>query len=308
MKTISLLLVVIHFFTGALNSMQSQLLGSFNIFNANYSLEQFTNNLNLLIGPIRNSAYPDLKIGARSAVILDQDSGRTLFSKNANEQLPMASITKIMTALVVLENYNNLDAVVTVPGEAVKSSGSKMYLYEGESLKVRDMLKGLLIESANDAAITLAVRTAGSIEKFVQMMNAKAVRMGLFNTHFVNPTGFDDPNHYSTAKDIANLARTALMHPVFAEIVSIEKATIYDTTRKFSHELNNTNKLVGKYRNVVGVKTGTTDEAGESLVASARGDSGQEVTAVLLDSPDRFEEGKRALDWALKAYSWVEVA
>lgn len=308
MKTLSLLLVVIHFFTGALNSMQSQLLGAFNIFNPNYSLEQFTRNLNLLIGPIRNSAYPDLKLEAKSAIILDQASGRTLFSKNTNEQLPMASITKIMTAIVVLDNSANLDAVVTVPREATEVTGSRMYLYENESLTIRDLLKGMLIESANDAALTLAIRTAGSVDKFVRLMNAKAAQLGLFNTHFVNPTGFDDPNHYSTAKDIASLARIALMNSIFADIVSINKATVYDTTHKFSHQLNNTNKLVGEYRNVVGVKTGTTDEAGESLVVSARGDSGQEVIAVLLNSPNRFEEGKKALDWALKAYSWVEVA
>ena len=307
MKTLSLLLVVIHFFTGALSSIQSQLFGAFNIFDANYSLEQFSRNLNLLIGPIRNPAYGDLELQARSAVILDFESNRTLFSKNPDEKLPMASITKIMTALVVLDTYTNLETVITIPEAATKSNGSRMYLYAGESLTVRNLLKGLLINSANDVALTFALRIGGSTDKFAQMMNAKATQLGLFSTHFVNPTGFDDPGHYSTARDIANLTRIGLMDPTFAEIVSVSKTTVYDVTRKFSHELKNTNELVGRYTNVIGVKTGTTEEAGQSLVASARGDSGQEVIAVLLNSPDRFEEGKRALDWALKAYSWVEV-
>ena len=308
MKSISLLLVVIHFFTGALNTAQSQLFGAFNIFDTGYSIEQFTRNLNLLLGPVRNPAYDDLELAAKAAVILDRDSNRTLFSKNPDEKLPMASITKLMTALVVLDNYSDTQTVISVPEAATKANGSRMYLYAGETLTIESLVTGLLVGSANDAAIALAVQAGGSIDQFVKMMNTKAMQLGLFNTRFTNPTGFDDPHHYSTARELANLARLALMNGQIAKIVATDHITIYDTTRKFKHELQNTNKLISRYQNVVGVKTGTTEEAGESLVVSATGNSGQQVIAVLLNSPDRFEEGKQALDWALKAYSWIEPA
>ena len=307
MQALSVLLIVAQFFTGALDAVQSQLLGVFDIFNRNYSLEQFARNLNVLIGPVRNPSYPDLQLKTKSAVILDQDSNRVLFAKNDDERLPMASITKIMTALVVLDKYgSHLDPVIIVPAEATQTSGSKMYLYSGERITVLNLLKGLLIHSANDAALAFAYDIAGGQDNFAQLMNSKAQTLGLFNTHFINPVGFDDPDHYSTARDLGELTRVALVNTTFAEIVAVKTTVARDVTGKFRHPLDNTNKLIGRYDNVIGVKTGTTDEAGASLVASAIGDSGQKVIVVLLDSPDRFTEGKEALDWALKAYSWIE--
>ena len=307
MQALSLLLVIAQFFTGALDTVQSQLLGVFNIFDHQYSIDQFVRNLNVLIGPIRNTSQPDLTLKAKAAIILDQESNRILFSKNASEQLPMASITKIMTALVVLDKYGDkLDTVITVPIEAIKVTGSKMDLYANEKLTAMNLLKGLLINSANDAAITFAYNIAGSPEKFAVMMNVKATSLGLYHTHFADPIGFDSPDHYSTAFDLAELTRTAVNNPTFAQIVATKKIIVTNTSGKFKHLLDNTNKLLGQYDNVIGVKTGTTDNAGESLVASVIGDSGQKVIMVLLDGPDRFLEGKEALDWALKAYSWVE--
>ncbi len=307
MQALSILLVITQFFAGALDTVQSQLLGVFNIFDREYSIEQFVRNLNVLIGPVRNPSQPDLELQAKSAVILDQDSNRVLFSKNDTDQLPMASITKIMTALVVLDKYGDrLETVIAVPAEAIKTNGSKMYLYTNERLTAMNLLKGLLIHSANDAALTFAYHIAGGEEKFAKLMNAKAQTLGLWNTHFANPIGFDAPDHYSTAKDLAELTRVAVNNPTFAQIVATKKIIVTDVSGRFKHSLDNTNKLIGQYDNVIGVKTGTTDEAGASLVASAVGGSGQKVIVVLLDSPDRFAEGKQALDWALKAYGWIE--
>jgi len=307
-KSLALILVIAQFFSGALNTIQGQLLETFNIFDANYTLTSFVQNLNTLIGPIKNPGYPGPELAAKSVMILDQDSGRVLYAKNPDARLPIASLTKIMTALVVLDKYqNNLDMPIQVSSIAAEATGSRMYLYKNERLTALDLLKGLLIQSANDAATVFATEIADDPSSFVRAMNSKAQEMGLINTHFTNDIGFDEADHYSTARDIAEMTRVALNNEIFAEIVAIDKTTVYDITGRLSHSLNNTNELIGRFKNVIGVKTGTTDEAGESLVASAVGSSGQRVIAVLLNSPDRFREGKEALDWALRAYSWIEV-
>ena len=307
MGNLALLLVILQFFTGALDSSQQQLLGMFNIFEKNYSAADFASSLNYFIGPIRNPSVKDLDINARAAIITDVNSDRVLYAKNAEIRLPMASITKIMTALVALDKYGNqLNTVITVPGEALDVTGSKMSLSAGEKLTAYSLLKGTLIESANDAGMTLAYVVGGTLDQFVNLMNEKASNLGLAQTHFANPIGFDGDDHYSTAKDLAKLTRIALENKTFADIVATPKTTIGDISGKFVHQLTSTNKLLGQYHNVIGVKTGTTEEAGESLVAAVTGDSGQKVIAVLLDSPNRFQEGKKALDWSLKAYSWIE--
>jgi len=307
MGSLAILLVILRFFTGAVDAAQQQMLGMFNIFSPNYSAADFAQNLNYLIGPIRNPSYPDLTVNARAAIITDLNSDRVLYAKNADAELPMASLTKIMTALIALDKFaGQLNTVVTVPAEALTVTGSRMSLYANERLTVLGLLKGTLIESANDAAMALAYTTGGDLKQFVALMNQKAQDLGLSQTHFTNPVGLDEDQHYSTAKDLAELTRVALENQTFAEIVATPKATVRDVSGKFVHSLTTTNKLLGQYQNVIGVKTGTTEEAGESLVASAVGDSGQKVVVVLLDSPSRFQEGKAALDWALKAYSWIE--
>lgn len=307
MGNLVLLLVILQFFTGTAASPERSVFTAFNVFNQQYSAADFAQNLNYIIGPIRNLTVKDIDLNAKAVIITDIDSDRVLYSKNADSQLPMASITKIMTALVTLDQFaGHLNTVVTVPPEALDVTGSKMSLYGNERITVLNLLKGTLIASANDAASTLAYVTANSPEAFTVLMNSKAKTLGLEQTHFTNPTGFDADGHHSTAKDLAELTRVALENPTFAQIVSTQKTTVKDISGKFTHPLVSTNKLLGQYQNVTGVKTGTTEEAGESLVASVRGDSGQKVIAVLLDSPDRFQEGKKALDWALKAYSWIE--
>ena len=307
MNGIALLLVAIRFFAGAFDASDAKLWNIFNIFNDQYSAQEFANSLNYLIGPMRNISVPDITLNSSAAIITDLDSERTLYSKNADTELPMASITKLMTALVALDHYNNqLNTVVSVPAEAVATTGSKMSLIAHENLTILNLLKGTLIASANDAATTLAYAVAGSPEAFVVLMNEKASSLGLTHTSFTNPIGFDADGHHSTARELASLARTALDNPTIAQIVATQKTTVKDTSGKFVHQLVSTNKLLGQYQNVIGVKTGTTEEAGESLVTAVRGDSGQRVVVVLLDSPDRFQEGKKALDWALKAYAWIQ--
>ena len=307
MNNLALLLVILRFFTGALDSAQQQLLSVFNIFSSQYSAADFAQSLNYLIGPIRNPSVADIELNARASIIIDVQSNRVLYSNNPDKSLPIASLTKIMTALVTLDKFGNqLNAVATVPIEAVEVTGSKMSLYANERLTIHNLLKGMLIESANDAAMTLAYATAGTPAQFSVLMNEKASQLGLTQTHFTNSVGFDNPEHYSTARDLAELSQIAMENQTFADIVVISKTTVRDISGKFVHQLNTTNKLLGQYQNVVGVKTGTTDEAGESLVAAVRGDSGQEVIVVLLDSPSRFQESEKALDWALKAYSWIE--
>lgn len=307
MNNLALLLVILRFFTGALDSAQQQLLSVFNIFSSQYSAADFAQSLNYLIGPIRNPSMEDLKLNSKASIIIDTQSGRVLYSSDADKSLPTASLTKIMTALVTLDRFGTqLNFVATVPMEATKTTGSKMALYANERITIHNLLRGMLIESANDAAIALAYATAETPERFVALMNEKASQLGLTQTHFTNSVGFDNPQHYSTARNLAELSRVAMENQTFVDIVETSKITVRDISGKFIHPLATTNKLLGQYQNVIGVKTGTTDEAGESLVAAVRGDSGQKVIVVLLDSPNRFQEGKKALDWALKAYSWIE--
>lgn len=307
MTALTIVLVVAQLFTGSVGSSEQHLLGLFNIFNPTSTPATMARNLNSLIGPIRNPLAEDLTLNARASIILDLDSGRILYARNAGSHLPMASITKIMTALVVLDHFGDrLDEVITVPREGLAVTGSRMYLEAGEKITAHNLLRGMLIESANDAAMTFAYEIAGSPDKFAGLMNAKAAELGLKDTNFANPIGFDGPSHYSTAMDLAHLTKVALANKTFSDIVSISKLTVKDVSGKKVHNLVTTNKLLDQYKNVVGVKTGTTTEAGESLVASVLGDSNQKVVVVLLDSPNRFEEGKRALDWALTSYTWIE--
>jgi len=256
--------------------------------------------------PVRDILYPNPEIQSAAAIVVDLDTGKTLFSKNPDEQMAIASITKIMTTLIILNSKSNLDEVYTVSEKATKVPGSRMYLLSNEKITIDNLLRGALIESANDAAYALAENTADTSEQFVTIMNSYASSLELSNTHFTNVWGADEKGHHSCARDLAKLTVLALRNETFRNIVSIQKTTVTDVYGKFQHNLNNTNRLIGKYVNIIGVKTGTTDNAGESLVVAAKGESNQTVIVVLLNSPDRFTEGKTLLDWALRAYNWIE--
>ncbi len=246
-------------------------------------------------------------IKAKSAIAIDQKSGQILFEQNANQKLPIASITKLMTALVVVNNNSLKDKVVVNKKDTLIKEGVKMWLYPGEEITIANLLKGLLINSAADAAKTLARHTAGNEEKFVKLMNQEAKKLGLENTYFVNPTGLDnkDEDNYSTAKELSDLSRIILKNEFIRKTVAIEKTVVRSTDGNIDHELENTNDLLSSYLDVRGLKTGYTERAGECLVTLAKGgNKSSEVVTVVLDSPDRFQESKVVTDWVFRNFKW----
>jgi D-alanyl-D-alanine carboxypeptidase len=244
-------------------------------------------------------------IEAKSAIVVDVDTGAILYKKNAFERLPIASITKLMTAIITLENQENIYEFTKVPSTVNQIGGSSMHLVPYEQVKTVDLLKGLLLPSGNDAAFTLAQKVAGSTAKFVEMMNEKAKSLGLIDTSFANPMGFDDEDNFSTAYEVTLLAKESLKHDIIKKITSMPKATVFSRTGKFEHEMYNTNKLLNSYLDVRGLKTGRTDEAGASLSAYAD-HRGHEIISVVLNSPNRFQETKVLLDWVYQSYTWPE--
>jgi D-alanyl-D-alanine carboxypeptidase (penicillin-binding protein 5/6) len=234
---------------------------------------------------------------------LVQVGGTTVWSHQADQSLPPASLTKIMTALLVLER-TNLNAVVTVAPSVAAETGSRMHLRPGDKLRVRDLLAAMLIESANDAAHALAAHVAGSEARFAAIMNERAARLGMKNTHFTNSAGHHHPDHYSTASDLLRLTEAALARPMFRELVSKVRYQVRTVDGKRRFKLENSNKLLPKYDGMVGVKTGYTPEAGRCLIALAERD-GVEVLIVLLRAKDRWNLATRMLDTAFQRYAFL---
>ncbi|MBI4057858.1 D-alanyl-D-alanine carboxypeptidase [Candidatus Microgenomates bacterium] len=239
-------------------------------------------------------------IKAAAVIIQDTDSGAVFYERNADSLLPPASTTKIMTALVALEHFN-IDDVVTV-GQ-IDVGGQTMELVNGEQLTVEDLLYGLLIFSANDAAEVLVRSFPGGRQAFITAMNEKAKLLHLSNTHFMNPSGLYEASHVSTARDLARLASYAEENPIFSKIVSTRSRTVVALNNVKAHKLVNLNMLLGSVPGVLGVKTGRTDEGGEALVTFIeRG--GHSLMIVILGSVDRFGDTKALIDWAYTSYSW----
>ena len=209
----------------------------------------------------------EIEINSRIALIYDRASGKAIYSKNGDKETPMASTTKIMTAIVVLENANPKD-VVTINSKAAGIGGSRLGLKKNDKITVNDLLYGLLLRSGNDAAVALATHVGGSIEGFADMMNKKAQEMGLKNSHFIVPHGLDNDGHYTTAYELAKMADYALKIDKFKEIVSTRIATIY--INGYARKINNTNQLLGSINGVYGVKTGFTNGAGRCLVSACK--------------------------------------
>lgn len=249
----------------------------------------------------KGALAPEIK--AKAGLLMDYATGLVLYEYNADEELPMASLTKIMTAILILENHK-LDEVVPIPSNYASLEGVKIFLHEGEEMTVENLLKALLLPSAGDAAMALAEYHSGSVDEFVKQMNERAKELNLQHTQFANPVGLDAQGHYSTAHDLAQLARYAMQMPDFRDIVQISSAQVTSIDGQFTYDLENTNELLNSYLNVIGVKTGTTDEAGESLINLARDAQGNEVLSVVLNSPSRFQESKSMLDWAFRSYLW----
>jgi D-alanyl-D-alanine carboxypeptidase len=242
-------------------------------------------------------------ISAAGAVIIDAASGRVLAQHNMNDQLPMASTTKIMTALVVLENAS-LDDVVEITPQMCGIEGSSIYLKAGEHLSVYELLCGLLLRSGNDAATALAIYTAGSQEAFVEMMNRRAQELGLENTRFQNPHGLPDPQHYTTALELARIAAEAMKNPVFAQIVATQKAQIPWEGEPWDRVLTNKNKILTMVEGGNGIKTGYTKAAGRCLVGAAKRD-GMQLIMVTLGCADDFNSQKQWFDAAFDRYDPV---
>ncbi len=227
-------------------------------------------------------------ISAQSAILMDAQTGRVLYEKQADKQSLIASTTKIMTALVVCEQCNVLDRV-RIPKEAVGIEGSSMYLREGEVLTVQELLYGLMLHSGNDAAVALAIYCGGTVEGFAELMNDKAHSLGMKQSHFVNPNGLDSPGHYATARDMAVLACYAMKNPIFAQTVSTKTVTVGNRS------LRNHNKLLWQVEGADGIKTGFTKAAGRILVSSAVRED-RRLVAVTMNAPNDWQDHKNLLE------------
>lgn len=246
-------------------------------------------------------------LSAKSAVLMEMSSGEILFSKNPDEKLPPASITKIMTLLLVMEALDSekitLEETVTASKNASSKGGSQIWLKEGEQMTVHELIKATAIASANDACTALGEHIAGSEAEFVAMMNNRAKELGMNNTNFENCSGLDDTaeNHYSTARDVAIMSCELMKHERIKEYTT----TWMDSLRDGETQLVNTNKLVRFYDGTTGVKTGTTSKAGYCVSASANR-NGMELIAVVLgsdNSTERFEDAKKMLNWGFANYA-----
>lgn len=243
-------------------------------------------------------------ISAQAALAVDMDSGVTLYEKRADSPFLPASTTKIITALVAMEYYP-LDLVLKVPGFSVE--GQKMGLVMGEEIEVEDLLYGLLVYSANDAAEVLAMSFPGGRDLFITAMNLKAKELGLNHSKFSNPAGLDDGDgHVTTAKDLIRVSEIAMQDPLFAKIVGTKEKTVTNKSGKIVHRLRNINELLGTVDGVLGVKTGWTENARENLVTYIER-NGRKVMIALLGSQDRFGETRELIDWIFASYSWQEV-
>ena len=229
----------------------------------------------------------DIAVGARAAVVYDTRTGAVLYEKNSRERLPMASTTKIMSALIALES-GRLDEEFTADSGAIKVEGSSMGLQEGDRVTMRGLVCGMLLPSGNDAANAAAVRVAGSTEAFVRMMNERAAAMGLTDTHFVTPSGLDDDTdeHYSTALDMARLAAVCMENSDFAEICSKQYIRVRFGAPPYERTLRNTNRLLGSVEGVCGIKTGFTDKAGRCLVSACERNGARLICVTLNDRSD----------------------
>jgi len=255
--------------------------------------------------PINQNLTSLLELTAESVIALDIDSMATLYEKNPDLKHFPASTTKIMTALVVMDNFS-FDQVLTASSSGVIVEGNTIKILPNEQLTVENLLYGLLVGSGNDAALLLSKNYPGRTTAFVEAMNKKAENLKLLNTHFTNPIGFDEEGHFSTAKDLARLAAVAIKNPEFSKIVSTSGMVITDVSGETTHFLKNTNELVGKLEGVVGVKTGWTENAGECLITLTER-NGEKVLTVILGSKDRFGETKKLIEWIFTNFTWQKL-
>ncbi|QKS46554.1 D-alanyl-D-alanine carboxypeptidase [Paenibacillus cellulosilyticus] len=249
---------------------------------------------------------PPLGTHAKAATLIDVESGRILYDKSGDQRLRIASLTKIMTAIVAIENADLSDKV-KVSARAAGKEGSSIYLKAGEEMKLEDMLYGLMLRSGNDAATAIAEHVGGSVEGFVRMMNEKAEWIGLTNTQFMNPSGLDEDGHYSSANDLAKLTAYALHNPTFATIVKTRIKKAPNPNESWDYQWSNKNKMLAMYEGADGVKTGYTKMALRCLVSSATR-NGQQLAAVTINDRDDWIDHRNMLDWGFEHYKLKVVA
>ena len=260
-----------------------------------------------LLAVVIPASAEDVATSAKASILIEQETGRVLQEKEADTKLPIASVTKIMTMLLIMEEIDGgrltLADEVTVSEYAMSMGGSTMFLEAGEVLTVSDMLKGIAVASANDGCVAMAEHISGSTEAFISLMNKRAKELGMNNTNFVNTNGLDADGHYSSARDVAIMARELCKHEKIFDYTTIWT----DSLRDGKFELANTNKLVRFYRGATGLKTGSTDLAGCCLCASATRD-GLSLISVVLGAPtskERFADASGLLDYGFANYRVV---
>lgn len=246
-----------------------------------------------LTGPVYGQAKPE--VSAYNAVLMDQSTGKVLYEKNAHQKRPIASITKVMTAIIAIES-GKMDETAVASRKAVYTEGSSIYLEQGEKMSIKDLVYGLMLRSGNDAAIAISEHIGGSEEGFVYLMNEKARWLGMTNTHFENPHGLHAQNHYSTAYDMAILMRYAMANEKFRKVTS---AKMYKANTR-SYAWGNKNKLLTKYdKRCIGGKTGFTKKAGRTLVSAAQ-QNGIGLVAVTLNAPDDWNDHSAMYDYGFE--------
>lgn len=238
------------------------------------------------------------KISAKSAILIDANSGQVIVNKNAHELRQPASTTKIMTAILAIE-CGELDEIIEVSSHAAKIGEASVHLTTGDRLQLISLLHGALIKSGNDACVAVSESIAPSEEEFIGLMNLKAITLGAYDTHFSNTNGLPNNKHLTTAYDLAMIARYAMDNPIFSEIVRKKYYTMRWEEPKRALKIKNTNKLLWSYEKATGIKTGTTKKAGQCLVASAS-NKDKEVIVVVLNSSDRFNDAKKLLQYGLE--------
>jgi len=253
--------------------------------------------------PIKKDGFIAPIIDASASIVIDNQTGEILYEKSSHDRRQIASITKLMTAIIILEE-NDLNSIVTVSKGANYADGSQMFLRTGEQITVENLLFGLMINSANDAAVTLAEFNAGTEDKFAEKMNKKALELGLLDTHFQNSIGYDSKNNYSSAFDVAKLARYAYQKDFIKDAAVLKEFEVKSTDGALIHPLKSTNELLDSYLNIKGLKTGHTEKAGLCMVGIAENDNGNDIITVVLNSPARFTETKVLIDWTFRAYIW----
>lgn len=232
---------------------------------------------------------------AKGACVIDVESGEILFAENENKKLPMASTTKILTAIVLIENMD-LSKTIKVDDSAVGVEGSSIYLKKGEEIKVIDLLYGLMLRSGNDSAVALAIACSGSEENFSKLMNEKAKQIGANSSSFTNPHGLDDENHYTTAKDLALISAYAMKNEIFRKIVSTKMHVVEATNVSEKRFFQNKNKMLSSFEGACGIKTGYTKKTGRCLASAAQRD-GKTLVCVVLSCPNMWQDSKNLLEF-----------